>query len=506
MRSPWAWRLGSAAVLALSIATAARAGEPGPFAAAWALPEEGACKPEGGLRAAANEDASSLAFPFEPGAVVDHAKAAALERFVPAELWAHRERFFYEGMRLEIGPCFRDYAPPEFFREATDAHRGRATLRDDGGLEGHVAGLPFAPDTIDPADPKAGLRWAWNVQERYQGGGFRGRFRVTDLLGRVGRAEPFEGEIFKLQLMHRADLPAPKHRMSIAQGKLWVAGGKFHTPFNAKDYAWRQYRDLESYTSAIRTDDLHAYLPQWRRVRRIPAVDVEGLYMPSYSVGVQPASQLAIPGGGGVDGAGASAGGAAGAVGIAGDAGGTIQTKRSGFEGLELRPLLWDFRVAGVRDVLAPINVASPMWPEEPERDFGPWGLSFASDRWDLRRALVLEGLIKGRPRERGEARQTLYVDLQTLAPLYYVSYDGKDQPLDVGIFAGRWSEDRAGYPAWPDERAREIRVIDSVAAAFANLAVDGSWRRESWDIVSTPPPDDEARRLESVGNLTKGR
>src|SRR5690606_15434853 len=122
--------------------------------------------------------------------------------------------------------------------------------------------------------------------------------RVVDLLGRVGRAEPFEGEIFKLRMMHRADLPAPKHRASFASGKIWVAGGKFRTPFAAKDYAWRQYRDADSYTSAIRTDDLHAYLPEWRRVRRIPAVDVEGLYMPSYSVGVVPAQQLAVPGGG----------------------------------------------------------------------------------------------------------------------------------------------------------------------------------------------------------------
>jgi len=480
------------------VAIPARATDEGPFAAAWAIPDEG-CKPEGGLRGADRGDDASLVFLFEPGATIDHAALEQIRRFLPKEVWEHRERFFFDGMRLEIGGCFRDYAPPDFFAAATERFRGQATLGEDGALEDHVAGLPFAPDAIDPKDPQAGLRWAWNVAERYQGAGFRGRFRVTDLLGRVGRAEPFIGEIWKMQLSSRADRADSKYRVPFANQKIWVAGGLFREPFNAKHYAWRQYRDEESRRSAMRSDDLHAYLPQWRRVRRLPAADVEGLYMPSYSVGVVPAQQLAI--GGAVGDAGA-----AGGVGIPADAGSTIQTKRSGFEGLEIRPLLWEFRVVGLQDVLAPINAETPMWPEDEERDFGPWGLSFASDRWDLRRALVLEGKVRDQPRERGEARQTLYVDLQTLAPLYYVSYDKKDSAIDVGVFAGRWSEDRSDYPHWPDDAARSVRVIDSVGAAFANLAVDGSWRRESWEMVSIPPPDDELRRMTSVSGLTKGK
>jgi len=488
------WRA-SRIALALCIAAARAHAEPGAFAAAWAVPDEG-CKPQKGLRTQQAEDAS-LVFLFEPGATVDVKAAESLRRFVPKEVWDNRERFFYEGMRLEIGPCFRDYSPPAFFSAATEKFRGTAKLTDDGGLTDHTAGLPFPPDAIDPKDPEAGQRWAWNVQQRYQAAGMRGKFRVTDLLGRVGRAEPFEGEIFRMQLSRRADRPDSKYEVPFAKGKLWVAGGIFHSPFNAKDYAWRQYRDQESDTEAIRTDDLHAYLPQWRRVRRLSAADVEGLYMPSYSVGVVPAQQLAIAGGVGEAGMGAA--------GLAADTGSTLQTKRSGFEGLELRPLLWTFRVVGQQDVLAPINIEGPLWPEETERDFGPWGLSFASDRWDLRRALVLEGKVRDKPRERGEAREILYVDLQTLAPLYYVSFDAKDAPIDVGVFAGRWSEDRGNYPRWPDERERPIRVIDSVGAAFANLAVDGSWRRESWDIVATPPSDEELRHLTSVNELSKG-
>jgi hypothetical protein len=235
-------------------------------------------------------------------------------------------------------------------------------------------------------------------------------------------------------------------------------------------------------------------------VRRIPAVNIEGLYLPSFSVGVVPTQQLAVGGGGEAGGGGVAAAGGVGAD------GGTLQTRRSGFEGQELRPLLWDWQVAGIQDLLAPVNAVGPMYPAEKQREFGPWGLSFASDRWDLRRALVLEGRIKGKPGERGEARVTWYFDLQTLVPLYYMAYDAKDEPIDVGVYASRWSEDRPDYPRWPDDPQRPVRVLDSAGAAFANLAEDGSWRRESWDLVSTPPPDEQLEQMTSSSNLSKGR
>jgi hypothetical protein len=205
-------------------------------------------------------------------------------------------------------------------------------------------------------------------------------------------------------------------------------------------------------------------------------------------------------------------GGGAGDVGIGGvvqapaDAGGTIQTKRSGYEGLEFRPLLYDVTVVGVHDVLAPINASTPSYPENPDREFGPWGLSFASDRWDLRRALVLDIRAKQGTGSEIEPRQLLYVDLQTLQPLYIATFDAKNEMTNVGLYVGRWSEDRADYPRWPDDPARQIRVIDPAGAAFANLAQSGSWRRESWTNVSTPPADDEVKRLLSVNELTKRR
>jgi hypothetical protein len=428
-------------------------------------------------------------------------RMAVLERYLPDFVWQYRERFFYEGMRLEVGPCFRDYSAPDFFQEATRRHGGEARLLPDGGIEGWAAGLPFAPERIEAGDPEAGRKWLWNVAARYQAAGFRAQFRMTDLVGRVGRAEPFEGEIFKILLAHRADRPGPDYVVADAGERQWVAGGLFAKPFDAREYAWRQFRSRENERVADRTDDLHAYLPQWRRVRRINSSQVEGLYMPVFSVGVQPSQQLVV----GTGDAGTGAGGVASA-GAAGQVGGSVASKRSGWEGLEIRPLLYAARVLGVHDVLTPLNAASAGFPEQADRDFGPWGLSFASDRWDLRRALVLEATASRDWGSEVAPRMILYVDLQTLHPLYVATYDRKGELTNVGLYAGRWSDDRPDYPRWPDDPARAVRVIDSVGAAFANLAEAGSWRRESWDVVATPPPDKAVRRMLSVNELTKGR
>ena len=99
-----------------------------------------------------------------------------------------------------------------------------------------------------------------------------------------------------------------------------------------------------------------------------------------------------------------------------------------------------------------------------------------------------------------------LYLDLQTFNPLYYVSYDSRDELIDVGMHVGRWSETREDYPTWPDDPERRTRVIDSIGAAFANIHEGGGWRRESWEMHAVPKTDQGLKRELSVGNLTKRR
>lgn len=464
----------------------------------WALPRVQKCDPAARIRGwPPGQDAAP--FPFREGETFDMDRIEALRDYLPPFIWEYREKFFFEGMQLVIGRCFHDYSPPSFYRAATAAHAGEPKLTSDGGLVDYRAGLPFPPDRIEPSDPDAGQKWAWNFEMRYQGAGFWGDFRTSDMVGRGGRAEPFIGEIFRAQTSFRADLPRRGYKAPGARGKHWVAGGEMKEPFDARHYAWRQYRDTAHMTEPKRSDDLHAYLPNFRRVRRLPGTGIEGVYMPSFSVGVVKPVVLAGLGGG-------SGGSGGGGGGVGGAVASSITTKRSGFEGVEMRPVLYAIRVLGVQDVLTPINAQTPSFPEERERDFGPWGLSFANDRWDLRRAVVLEGRAKEDRSGDRVVRFIQYVDLQTLAPLYYASWDYRDEQIDVGMHVGRWSEERDDYRRWPDDEKRPIRVIDTVGASFANISVDGGWRRESWDILSTPPPEQAFKRALSVSNLTRNR
>ena len=485
------------ALLALLVAGLARAGDPSPPAPAaspWALPPEGACAAAAGA-AGGPAAADAPPVPFAPGDAIDFARSEALRDYLPPEVWEQRERFFFEGMRLEIGPCFRDYAPPGFFAEATRRHAGQARLAQDGGLEGYQGGLPFPPETIEPRDPRAGLRWAWNAALRYQAAGFRGPFRIADIVGVLHRAEAFDGEIFKVQTAFRSDRPDGGYAGPGARDRHWVAGGLFFRPFAAREFAWRQYRSAAHLREAERSDDLHAYVPELRRVQRVSAANVEGIYVPAFTTGSLPDAGSGFAGAGGA---------VLGGPGGAGAAAATLPARRSGFEGLEIRPLLYTFEVLGVRDVLAPINAVSPAYPEAPERGFGPWGVSFASDRWDLRRALVLRGTLR-EPGARGDVASVVHwLDLQTLQPLYAIAFDRRGEVLEVGQYVGRWSEDRPDYPPWPDDPGRPVRVIDPAAAAFADVHDYAGWRRESWTAVGTPPTDGELRTLLSLNELTK--
>lgn len=473
--------------LLIALAVFSLAGLPASADRAWELPAPHSCQADPSENPALID---APPFPFKTGDVIGAEQLSLLREFIPSLLWENRDQFFFEGMRLEVGACFADYSPPGFFQEATEKFKGQAKLLPDGGLSDYTAGLPFAPSAIEREDPEAGAKWAWNYEQRYQGAGFNADFRISDIVGAYGRAEPFIGSIYKAQVAYRADRADDDYRAKGSKSIWWVAGGRMTEPFNARGHAWRQFRDMESAEDASRTDDLHAYIATARRVRRLAAAYVEGLYLPSFSVGVS-----SLPTADGADAGGASS-----------SRPDTVTPKRSGWEGLEIRPLRADWKVIGVQDVLAPINATNPMYPEEKGRDFGVWGVSFASDRWDLRRALVLEAKYKSPDEEKERlARMVMHFDLQTLAPLYYQSWDKRGETVDVGVFVGRFSEEREDYPRWPDDKARPVRVIDPVGAAFANVSERVGWRRESWNATSTPSSSKDERNKISVQGLTKG-
>ena len=454
-----------------------------------AQPDEGDCPTVSGS-ASDGPQIDAVPITLREGMVLTADDLLILRQLVPQEIWRHRTSFFFEGMRMEIGPCHRRYPVNGFFEQATHRFGGTARLDDEGNLENYTAGLPFPAASIDPSAADAATRWAWNMAMRFRGAGPHGRFRIVDFPSSVGRPETYEGSIYELLAQKRADLA--DQGFALAEGKrlLWAAGGVFRKPFNARHLAWRQFRSLKSLQRFRDSDDVFVYVPSMRKVRRAAAPWTDGLYVPSYSVT-------------GGTGGGAVAFGEGGSVNpTAGSSIAATEDRRSGFSGLVLRPNSYQWRLLGEQDVLAPLNSAHAGWPHNPDRNFGPSGLAVASDRWDVRRAVLIEGAM----RHPGESIRTVtyYVDRQTLQPLYRFTRAGRRRALAVEILVHRFSGDVAAYPEWPG-RGRTF-VFDPVAQVSFNASEGrGGWRRESYDLVSIPYDSGKPAGMLSSSALVRG-
>lgn len=453
------------------------------------VPPEGSCPPYP-LRPA-GEPGSEDVIPrvLEPGTKLDLESSRLLQNFLPKEVWENRDVFFFEGMRLEVGPCHRRYPAPAFFIEATRQNAGRAKLDSEGNLAGYAGvGLPFPTESIDDAAPDAGWKWAWDHRYRYQAAGFRGAFRIHHVARRGKQIEHFEGNAFYLPLH---GLP-PELWASPpdGNGNRFVAGGEFQKPSSARGVAWRQFRLEQADALAKRSDELFVWVPDERRLRRAAPVAVDGLFMPSYTRGSSIASgKLAMPGDA--------------TISTPDFAVGVTEHWRRGFVGFLLRPNAYRFELIGAQDVLAPINAPGDGYPRNPDRSYGPSGLSVANDRWDVRRAVVLEGT--GSSTDDPAFRVTLYIDALTLQPLYLVSRRANRLIYEVGIFVGRFSAEDPLAADWPGD-GKGFGVIVPVAQTFV-VQGEGGWLRESFDLATHPPSAEEVRDLKSTrGMQSRGK
>ena len=465
--------------------------------ASAAPPSEGECPSVAG--APLLEDGKGLldAPPslLKEGMTVEADRLLLLRRLLPSVVWQHREVFFYEGMRMEIGACHHRYPSFGPYRTATEKFRGRPQLDDKSNLENYTAGLPFPPDTIDPdRDDQAAAKWAWNLEQRHRGAGYRGRFRITELPSRIGGTLTYEGKFFLLRTGHRADLAEQDYRLDGRSDMVWAAGGEFERPFDARHLAWRQFRTTASQEDYDEPDNLFVYVPTMRKQRRAATSWVDGLYVPSYTGGAEGA------GGGMLYGDGSSGSGT-----MAPTAGLSIsvsEDKGHGFTGLALRPNAYAWRYVGEQAVLAPLNGSRTAYPLDPTRNFGSSGLSLASDRWDVRWAVIIEGALRVAGSDIRSVE--IWLDYQTQQPLYWITRTSRRRLFDIGILVHRFSGDLTGYPEWPG--GIPANIFEPVGASFYSaISGGGGWRRESYDLLSTPFSASERRRMTSGNNLGKG-
>ena len=457
-----------------------------------APPEEGECPSISPNGPDGRPDTDATPLIVKEGMRVSAEGLMALRSLLPSEIWRYRESFFFEGMLMEIGPCHRRYPVPAFYTEATDKNAAGVSLDEKGNLENYVAGIPFPQGSIDPEDPTAATRWAWNLEKRFRGAGYRGRFRITDFPSRMGSVMHFEGEFFAFEAMGRADLVASDYRSAETKNLLWATGGRFTSPFGARELAWRQFRAPSSEQDWRKPDDVFVYVPSLRKTRRSGTPWVDGAFMPRYTVADQNPSGggMALSGGGSIQpGAGPSLA--------------VSENARAGLTGLYLRPNAYRWRIRGEQTVIAPLNGRQPGWPTLQGRNYGTSGLSLAADRWDVRRAVVIEGMLL----QRSETIRsiTVYIDYQTLQPLYWISRAGKNRLVEVGILVHRFSGDQPGDPHWPDNSPS--RVFEPVAASFVNaLAGRGGWLRESHSLESLPFSPSAIKRMTTTSALDRGR
>ncbi len=452
-------------------------------AAAVEVPLEGECPPYP-LPPGQDPDPSEDVVPrlFNPGERISLERMERLSNYLPVEVWARRNVFFFEGMELEIGPCHRRYPAPDFFEEATRANAGAVRLDETGNLHGyHGAGLPFAWQMIPDEAPDAGAKWAWNYRYRYQGSGYRGAFRLFHVARRGRKIDRFTGNFYLLPMQG-----VPGSGLDGSSARYW-AGGSFKSPEVARGVAWRQLHPTDADTDPDRSDELWIYSPDQRRVRRAPPMAVEGLYMPSYTRG-NPAdlSMGSLPDGTQTPSSSISA----------------VEHTRVGLTGIFLRPNQYHWKLLRQQDVLAPINSHVLGYPATEDRSYGPSGQSLADDRWEVRRAVVLSGVKKKRDDQVG--RLTLWVDALTQQPLYLITRRSNGGIFEVGILMGRFSGDDPDHPQW-EGSGPKFGTILPAAASFYTGRGEG-WLRESFELRSDPPEAREARDLASTTKLQRGR
>ncbi len=418
----------------------------------------------------AAEDAGALAPTFKEGDVIDLDQIDALRPFLPPEFWANRDFFFYEGMKLEIGPFYRDYSPPPEWNAATEKFRGQSRIGPDGSLENYTAGDPFPMDEIDClGDPQAGDKIIWNFDYQWSGDGATAKFFYS--YWDRGEQLPlyYQGTSKTVALAHRIE-PSylEKNNGDIFRGekRKYAFGVEVTAPFDARGIMLMSYRYKASDKprSEAKNDDTWVYVPTLRRVRRISSA--------------QRSDAVA-----GTD--------------------FTFDDLRS-FAGIVPQ---YEWTCLGEMDMLAPMNTKVKAYPYDKDHNFGPYGLSFADDRWEMRKAVKIRMVPKNA--DHPYHHKDIYVDKQSLNSLYSFAYDRKEELWKILWHNHRWSEDEVTetpwYPGWENvPEARDLRIVSDT---IVNVQTGTGNRIEFWDSHGTPlKSKGRIRRYIDVGRLTRGR
>lgn len=265
-----------------------------------------------------------------------------------------------------------DLPVSEAYIEATKKHAEQVKISADGELEGYVSGLPFP--VLDPADPQAGLKAAWNLRHRDFGDTFQAwnTFRILPESGSADRE--MENYYVIAYGMHRPQTDGGNPNKWEKDGVLYKEFYHILTPFDLKNTISLKHR----YVRDQANDDNWTYTPASRKIRKVIVKHEDALYDSGY-----------------------------------------LNEDGFGFWGY-VRSYTWKF--LGARRLLAPVGIKAV------STTYGGRGNWYPVDLWELREMLVLEGTPKAS--DHPYSKRVLYIDQQMFAPVYTLLYDreGKHQ------------------------------------------------------------------------------
>ena len=418
--------------------------------------------------AVAQEDAGGTGPTFAEGDVIDFEKIEAIRPFVPEDFWSNRDFFFYPGMQLEIGPFYRDYTAADVFKAKTEKFKGQSRIGPGNSLENYESGEPFPMADIDcEGDPQAGTKIMWNFDYRWNGAGSTASFFYS--YWDRGEELPlyYEGDGKAVFLSHRAETEFDEQKGDVFRGEKRknAFGVEVSAPFDARGIMLMSYRykSADKPTAEAKNDDTWVYLPTLRRVRRISTA--------------QRTDSIS----------------------------GTDFTfdDLNSFAGIVTQ---YSWECLGEMDIIAPANTKVKAFPYDRDHNFGPYGLSFADDRWEMRKAVKVR--FTPNNADHPYHHKDIYIDKDTLNALYSFAYDQKEELWKIIWHNKRWSEDDLTpdwYSGWEGvENPRDQRIVSDI---IANVQTGTGNRIEFWDAQGEPfKSKGKIRRYIDIGRLTKGR
>ena len=359
----------------------------------------------------------------KPGDVVTAANAQQVRGLVPEEVAPYTIENFPE-LEMKI-VATEEYPVHPKYVEATVKYACQAKLGSKGELLNYTAGQPFPFSEwaktatnhkcdLTPDDPQIGTKLAWNFNFRWQAGGthmphwgqsfWRGKGDNTWKIA--------QGEYRRTYFSHRADLLPETTDLVKGTNLEFAEYNETAAPYDMRGQRFLVYR----YKNPLeKDDDIWAYVPSLRRVRRIASNErADSLFGSDFT-----------------------------------------------FEDLYLfSGHIWDhdWKFEGDPTVLAvmdskrecfPLNV--PGWNPDKISElgnddmffackFGPYrALPFVGETWQKRTVVKIVQTPKSPAHP--YSRRILWYDKETFSPLMALAFDREGKPYRLGWYVGRWSE-----------------------------------------------------------------